>query len=59
MEFQNKVALITGSGRGIGAVIARHFANLGADVSSIISAIVNPRKESLTISGIWAVKPYW
>jgi len=32
MEFQNKVALITGSGRGIGAVIARHFADLGAEV---------------------------
>ena len=32
MEFQDKVALITGSGRGIGSVIARHFASLGADV---------------------------
>lgn len=32
MGFQNKVALITGSGRGIGAVIARHFASLGAEV---------------------------
>lgn len=32
MLFENKIALITGSGRGIGAVIARHFAELGADV---------------------------
>jgi enoyl-[acyl-carrier protein] reductase III len=30
--FQNKIILITGSGRGIGRVIALHFARLGADV---------------------------
>ncbi|PWB52079.1 MAG: enoyl-[acyl-carrier-protein] reductase FabL [Anaerolineales bacterium] len=30
--FTNKVALVSGSGRGIGAVIALHFASLGADV---------------------------
>jgi enoyl-[acyl-carrier protein] reductase III len=30
--FENKVALISGSGRGIGSVIALHFARLGADV---------------------------
>ncbi len=30
--FANKVALISGSGRGIGAAIALHFASLGADV---------------------------
>lgn len=30
--FNNKVVLVSGSGRGIGAVIALHFARLGADV---------------------------
>jgi enoyl-[acyl-carrier protein] reductase III len=30
--FENKVVLVTGSGRGIGSVIAQHFARLGADI---------------------------
>jgi len=30
--FHNKIALVTGSGRGIGRAIALHFANHGADV---------------------------
>ena len=30
--FENKVVLVSGSGRGIGATIALHFASLGADV---------------------------
>ena len=30
--FQNKIALVTGSGRGIGRAIALHFAERGADV---------------------------
>jgi enoyl-[acyl-carrier protein] reductase III len=31
-DFSGKIALITGSGRGIGRAIALHFARLGADV---------------------------
>lgn len=30
--FENKVVLVSGSGRGIGSVIAVHFARLGADL---------------------------
>jgi enoyl-[acyl-carrier protein] reductase III len=37
--FENKIALITGSGRGIGSAIAIHFAELGADI--IINYIHN------------------
>ncbi len=32
MQFQNKIALVTGSGRGIGRAIALHLARAGADV---------------------------
>ena len=32
MDFRNKTALVTGSGRGIGRAIALHFAQHGADV---------------------------
>jgi enoyl-[acyl-carrier protein] reductase III len=39
LPFQNKVALITGSARGIGSVIARTFSACGADV------VITHRKE--------------
>jgi len=32
LPFQDKIALITGSGRGIGRAIALHFAQNGADI---------------------------
>lgn len=32
MPFENKIVLVTGSGRGIGKAIALHFAHEGADV---------------------------
>jgi len=32
LPFQNKITLVTGSGRGIGRAIALHFARLGSDV---------------------------
>jgi len=32
LSFQDKIALVTGSGRGIGSAIALHFAQHGADV---------------------------
>src|SRR3989304_7237412 len=33
LPFQGKIALVTGSGRGIGRAIALHFAKHGADVA--------------------------
>jgi len=50
MKFKEKVALITGSGRGIGAAIATMFAENGADV--IINYVHNQDSAEETASGI-------
>jgi enoyl-[acyl-carrier protein] reductase III len=48
--FENKLTLITGSGRGIGACIARHFASLGSDV--VINYFRNPQPATETAESI-------
>jgi enoyl-[acyl-carrier protein] reductase III len=48
--FENKIALVTGSGRGIGATIARHFASLGADV--VVNYFRNPQPANETAESI-------
>ena len=48
--FKDKVALVTGSGRGIGATIARHFATLGADV--VVNYFRNPGSANETAESI-------
>jgi enoyl-[acyl-carrier protein] reductase III len=48
--FKNKIALITGSGRGIGATIALHFATLGADV--VVNYFRNPQTAIETAESI-------
>jgi enoyl-[acyl-carrier protein] reductase III len=48
--FENKVALITGSGRGIGARTAKHFASLGADV--VVNYFRNPQQATETAEWI-------
>jgi enoyl-[acyl-carrier protein] reductase III len=48
--FTNRVALVTGSGRGIGASIARHFASLGADI--VVNYFRNPQSATETAESI-------
>ncbi len=48
--FENKVVLVSGSGRGIGATIAIHFARLGADV--VVNYFRNRQPAEETMSAI-------
>jgi enoyl-[acyl-carrier protein] reductase III len=48
--FENKITLVTGSGRGIGASIARHFAALGSDV--VVNYFRNPQPAAETAESI-------
>ena len=44
MRFQNQVAIVTGSGRGIGHAIAVRFANEGAHVAVVSRSVANAAK---------------
>jgi len=51
--FENKIALVTGSGRGIGRAIALHFARNGADVA--INFFRNRAPAEATVAEIQAL----
>jgi enoyl-[acyl-carrier protein] reductase III len=51
--FQNKIALITGSGRGVGRALALHFAQLGAEV--VVNFFRNRQPAQATVDEIHAL----
>ena len=51
--FENKIVLVTGSGRGIGRAIALHFARLGADV--VVNFFRNRAPAQATLEEIQAL----
>jgi enoyl-[acyl-carrier protein] reductase III len=51
--FENKVVLVSGSGRGIGATIAVHFARLGADL--VVNYFRNRQPAEETVAKIRAL----
>jgi enoyl-[acyl-carrier protein] reductase III len=53
LPFDHKIALVTGSGRGIGRAIALHFAHLGADV--VVNYFRNPAPAKATTAEIEAL----
>jgi enoyl-[acyl-carrier protein] reductase III len=53
LPFQNKIVLVTGSGRGIGRAIALNFASLGADV--VVNFFRNPAPAQETADAIQAM----
>lgn len=58
LPFENKIALVTGSGRGIGRVIALHFARLGAGV--VVNFFRNRSPAEQTVAEIRALgRPAW
>ncbi|RME08168.1 MAG: enoyl-[acyl-carrier-protein] reductase FabL [Anaerolineae bacterium] len=50
IAFENKIALVTGSGRGIGRAIALQFARLGADV--VVNFFRNRKPAEETVAAI-------
>jgi len=59
LPFAGKIALVTGSGRGIGRAIALHFAQNGADL--VVNFFRNraPAEETATVIQASAVEPCW
>src|SRR5271157_4369091 len=51
-QLENKIAVVTGAGRGIGRAIALKFANEGADVAVVSRTQENSEKVAAEISAL-------